>query len=336
MNKPIAVLISDIHYNLNTLPLADAAMRQAISKANDFKVSLIVAGDLHDTKANMRAECINAMLETFKLCKKTAFILRGNHDQLNEKSLKHSLNFLKSDNVEIVEEVVHLKFIDTYCIPYQHDVVQFKKYLHEVPIGSKVIVHQGLIGANMGAYIEDKSAICKKDTNGHRIISGHYHRRQTIDLPYGHKWDYIGNSYTLNYGEANDPEKGFQILMDDGSLDFIPTNLRKHIVIELDDNGESLVPLHPYFDPRPDDLVRVKVYGRIEQLLSITKQDIRAYTGECDNFRLDLIPMDTEAKAPDDKQDLTQAELLDSLIDSLTNTSAETKTRIKDKWKRLI
>ena len=51
--SPIAVLISDIHYNINTLPVADAALRQAIAKANELDVVLIVTGDLHDTKANL-------------------------------------------------------------------------------------------------------------------------------------------------------------------------------------------------------------------------------------------------------------------------------------------
>ena len=62
MKIPTAVLISDVHYSLQTLPLADKVMRMAIDKANSLGVPLIVAGDLHDTKANMRAECVNAMI----------------------------------------------------------------------------------------------------------------------------------------------------------------------------------------------------------------------------------------------------------------------------------
>ena len=80
MANPRAVLISDVHYNLQTLPLADAAMRQAIQKANELQVPLIVAGDLHDTKANLRGECINAMLETFNTCEQDIYFLIGNHD----------------------------------------------------------------------------------------------------------------------------------------------------------------------------------------------------------------------------------------------------------------
>ena len=63
--NPVAILISDVHYNINTLKLADAAMQMAIDEANKLSVPLIVAGDLHDTKANLRGECVNAMLSTF-------------------------------------------------------------------------------------------------------------------------------------------------------------------------------------------------------------------------------------------------------------------------------
>ncbi len=62
-SKPIAVIISDVHYDLNTLEVADAALTKAVSKANDLDVMLIICGDLHNTKANLRAECIDAMYE---------------------------------------------------------------------------------------------------------------------------------------------------------------------------------------------------------------------------------------------------------------------------------
>ena len=93
--KPVAVLISDVHYNLNNLKLADAAMRQATDKAQILGVPFIVAGDLHDTKANLRGECVNAILETFSHLKLKALVLVGNHDKINEKSEDNALGFLE-------------------------------------------------------------------------------------------------------------------------------------------------------------------------------------------------------------------------------------------------
>jgi DNA repair exonuclease SbcCD nuclease subunit len=331
--RPIAVLISDVHYNLTTLELADAAMRQAITKANSLNIPLIVAGDLHDSKANMRAECVNRMIETFKLCNE-AYVLVGNHDKINEKSNKddHSLNFLDKPEYRVNVVAFNWQILEgIWLVPYYHDPEECKEFLKTMPKGSTLIMHQGLSGTNSGEYIQDKSAIRPEDVAGMRVISGHYHTRQTIELPDGGKWDYIGNPYTLNYAEASDPAKGFQIIYDDGSLEFISTKLRKHTVLntsvdELKAGSLSL------FEGSPEDLVWVKISGTKEKLKSIHKQQISGLLG-IQNFRLDLIPTAAEEQERPAKA-LTQHELLDTLIDQ-QNASEELKTRLKQVWRGL-
>lgn len=328
-HKPIAVLISDVHYSLNTLALADAAMRQAINTANELKVTLVVAGDLHDTKANLRGECVNAMIETFKQCNTPPAILVGNHDRLNEKASAHSLNFL-APYAMIVDEPKYLHPIG-YLIPYQHDPNIFKEIVPSYSPNGIVIVHQGITGSESGDYIQDKSAITVDDVAGLRVISGHYHTRQTIDLPNGGKWDYIGNPYSLNYAEANDPPKGYQILYSDGSLEFMPTNLRKHVVIDTVESDLVAVP----YSHETGDLLWFKCRGTKEDLKHVTKQLIAANYGINEGFRLDLIPTDTFTQAPDARLNLSGAPLLDSLINSLSSTSDERKERLKSLWKAL-
>lgn len=326
--KPLAVLISDVHYSLNTLALADAAMRQAISAANELKVALVVAGDLHDTKANLRGECVNAMIETFKQCDAPAAILVGNHDRLNEKAPAHSLNFL-APYAMIIDEPKYLHPIGQ-LIPYQHDPSDFYAAL---PKSNQTIIisHQGVEGSKSGDYIQDKSAALADKLIGLRVISGHYHTKQTIDLPGGGKWDYIGNPYTLNYAEANDPPKGYQILYSDGSLEFKPTNLRKHIVIDTDVDDLVAIP----YSHELGDLLWFKCKGTKEELKTVTKQFISDNYDIKEGFRLDLIPTDTITQAPDTRLNLSQGPLLDSLIDSLSATSDERKNRLKDLWKAL-
>lgn len=337
MSRPAAVLISDVHYNLNTLEIADKAMRLAIDKANELQLPLIVAGDLHDTKANMRAECVDAMLETFSLSKRReTIILRGNHDAYNEKSKEHALSFLDRFATIIDKPTPYTvdnltgEYLCCYLIPYQHDINILKSYLTTIPKGSIFIMHQGLINSNSGHYIQGKSALSKQDVAGMRIISGHYHTRQTIDLPNGGKWDYIGNPFTLGFGEANDPPKGFQILMDDGSLKFIPTNLREHVILDYTASqlkGEAI------FLGEDQDLIWVKIRGTKEELMSITKTQVAIDLDIAQSFKLDLISNDV--KSTDTRLNLTQGPLLDSLIDSLFNTSDDRKTRLKELWKSL-
>lgn len=326
MSRPVAVLISDVHYSVHTLKLADAAMRQAINTANELKVPLIVAGDLHDTKANLRGECVSALIKTFTTCIFPPYILIGNHDRINEKDSAHSLEFLRA-YANIVDSPLWCPTAYAWLLPYYHNSDECRADIKELRLvnpGANFIMHQGIEGSNTGDYIQDKSAISPEDVSGLQVISGHYHQRQTIKLLDGGQWDYIGNPYTTSYGEASDPPKGYQILLDNGSLQFIPTHLRKHVIWnevigqQIDQPSVS-----------EGDLLWIKMYGTREQLNMVTKNSVPLSMP----FRLDLIPTDTTTSAP--AQNLSQADLLDSLIDSLTNTSDERKTRLKQSWKDL-
>ena len=335
MPKPIAVLISDIHYSLATLTVADAALRMAIKVANDLKVMLVVSGDLHDSKANMRAECVNTLIETFKLCDSPPAVLRGNHDACNERSKEHALNFL-APYAMIVDEPKYIHPIGHF-IPYFHDPDELREHLKTLPRGATVIMHQGLTSTNAGDYIQDKSAINPEDVAGLRVISGHYHTRQTTKLPNGGVWDYVGNPYTLTFGEANDPPKGFQILMSDVSLEFIPTNLRKHVVIEYDlttdESKWSAGPIN--YGGGIQDIVWVRVRGRREQLSKFNKDMWCREKGIPRSVRLDLIPIDSPIQVTNTHLNLTGGTLLDSLIDALPDTDDDNKIRLKRLWKDL-
>lgn len=328
---PVAILISDIHYNVNTLSIADSATRQAVNRANELNVPIISCGDMHDSKANLRGECVNAIIETMKLCKVKPYVLVGNHSRLNEKSKQHALNFLEPYCI-IVDEPMDMPLTGAHGIPYYHDPDELRSYLKTISKSSTLIMHQGLTGSKSGDYIQDKSAIRPEDVAGMRVISGHYHTRQYIPLPGGGLWSYVGNPYTLNFAEANDPSKGYQILMDDGTLEFVPTNLRKHVVIELEANQDLKSAKLP--DITLEDLVLVKLKGTKTQLSNINKQDIRLDLGLGD-FRLDLIPTDTTISSTTEKP-LSQNELLDSMIDRLNDSGEDQKIRLKELWKGLI
>jgi DNA repair exonuclease SbcCD nuclease subunit len=341
MSKPIAVLCSDVHYSLPTLELADKSMRMAIDKSKTLGVPLIVAGDLHDTKANMRGECVNAMIETFgnyaRYYVKGAqvIVLIGNHDKINEKSQAHSLNFLKE--VQLVIDYP-MKVLGLYLIPYHHNPDELRAYLKTIPPKSTLIMHQGLTSSISGEYIQDKSAINAEDVAGFRVISGHYHYRQTKQLPDGGVWDYIGNPYTLNYGEANDPPKGFQILMDDGSLEFVPTNLRKHIVITHDlqakNSNWSSTPAYHTSDRK--DLIWVRISGSSEKIAKLDKTSWAEEYGIPKDCRFTTTAIDSTAPMPQTTKEVPQDELLDSIIDSLTDADSSRKARLKGLWKDLV
>lgn len=328
MSKPIAVLISDVHYNLHTLELADKAMRLAIDKANTLQVPLIVAGDLHDSKANMRAECINAMLTTFSELTVKGFVLVGNHDKINEKSENHALHFLNS-SVTIIDTGYILPGL--HLIPYHHNISTLKMYLKDVPKNSTLIMHQGLQSSNSGEYYQDRSALDLDDVKDFRVISGHYHARQTIG-----SFDYIGNPYTLNFGEANDLEKGFQVLHSDGHLEFIPTNLRKHVIIthDISTNKTDWSSGPAYAGGGRNDIIWVKVSGTKQQLFRFNHKTWLKDEGIPQNVRISFYPLDSESRYTKTTKQLTQNDLLDNIIDS-KDLDPKTKAQLKEAWKKL-
>lgn len=327
MSKAMAVLISDIHYNIKTLARADAAMRLAIAKANELKVPLVVAGDLHDSKANLRGECVNAMIATFKECTVPPVVLVGNHCKIHEKSAEHSLNFL-SPYAMVVDEPKYIHPVG-YFIPYQHTVIDFLRALKMVPANTLVICHQGMQGSISGDYIQDSSAIQPSDGSGNRFYSGHYHHRQAIRAPIVENWNYIGNPYTLGFGEAKDPEKGFQILHRDGSLEFIPTNLGSHRVMEL-----NWVPeLREFYGERPElkdnDILKVTVKGPSDKLSTLTKDQVRSLV-KFDNIVLDMEPYEIDLPQ---QEAASQPDTFDTIIDRAQNVDTGRKERLKKLWR---
>lgn len=335
MTKAIAVLISDIHFNIHTLEVANAALKQAVEKANVLDAPLVIAGDLHDTKATLRAECVNAILETLSHCRLEPIVLIGNHDKINEKSEEHSLNFINTYFKVTKLRQLELPEGDRIWVAgYYSDPMQFQEDLKKVPKNQILIMHQGVQGSLMGDYVIDKSALPKEVFADLRVISGHYHPRQTIRCPGRGSVSYVGNPYTLGFGEANDPEKGFQVLYSDGSLEFVPTELRKHIKFEV--MVDDLDPDKTSFfltEYKPGDLLWVVVKGHKEYLNRIEREDVllALELPKDTEFRLDLVPTD-ETAAPEKADTMDQPSLMDAMIDA-GSYSPEQKSRLKELWR---
>lgn len=297
MNQPIAVLISDVHVSMPTLGISIAALEQAITKANELEIPLVVAGDLHDTKALMRGECIAEMLKIFSEAVIRPIVIPGNHCRINERSDAHSLEFLRHCTT-IIDKITYVPKLDAFCIPYYHDPDALRKDLKALPKDVTLIAHQGVQSASAGDYIQDKSALTLEDFSGFRVISGHYHTRQTIQLPDGGQFDYIGNPYSLTFGEAKDPAKGYQILHADGSLKFVPTCLRKHVIIEAKVEGPKLnIIMATAESTTSEDLVWVKLLGTKQELSAWNKSRVQNALGLPPSFRYDPVPTETANSA---------------------------------------
>jgi DNA repair exonuclease SbcCD nuclease subunit len=305
-------------------------------------VPLIVAGDLHDTKAMMRGEVVAQMIQTFKMFQHMggkAYVLVGNHDKINERSPLHSLEFLRT-HVQIVDESYWGEFEaysmeGLWLLPYYSDLDALQATLQCIPKGATIIMHQGLTNASGGHYMHDNTAAPPEWFGDFRVISGHYHKAQDIECGRPRKgavglFSYVGSPYTMNFGEANDGPKGFRVLMDDGSLEFVPTNLRRHVVEELTLTSVGLMPPLPVDKVNPGDLLWLKIKGNRSDLEQYSKEAIGNRLKVGSDYKLDLIPIDSHTEIEEEeKAKMTDLEVLKKLIDGLPD-DAEYHQLLKD------
>lgn len=333
------VLLSDPHAALSSVELVRSSMKQAIDEAHRRLVPLFISGDLNDTKALIRGEVANMLIEMLKYAKErcvSVFILIGNHDKLHEKGDPHSLEFLRP-YAEVIDEPIRFHE-DVYAIPYQSDLENLRAILQEIPKGSTLLMHQGLKGAFMGEYAVDKSSIDPSELAGYAVISGHYHRAQTIFTD-GNKhatawgigtFNYVGTPYTVTFAEAHDGPKGFKVLFEDGSLELVETKLRKHVMIET--KVEDV--MTPIEGLKPCDKLWLKVSGPYSELQKLKKRDIgQALLGHSD-FKLDPVPTD-EAQFKLNAEELTDEQILDKMIDESEETP-EQKAALKVLWREAM
>lgn len=331
MKKPLFVLISDVHFTLNTLPIATEAFKHAIDKAEELKVPLIDCGDLTNDKAVLRAEVVNRILELNRYAndkKVDIFYLIGNHSLLNEKVPGvHALEFLDTTISKPMVGRFKNRFVQ--FIPYQSDSNVIKDLLPSVSRDMFIIMHQGVQGAFMGDYIQDKSSIDPAEFEGYTVFSGHYHRHQQVGPV-----TYVGNPYTLTFGEANDGPKGYLVVYDDGSFDRVILPFRKHIIREIDCTKTDFFEWYKHPACNKEDLLWLKVKGPRSYLATLHKKEIGKFLLGHENFKLDKIPSDSiEFKPVNEK--MTEKEILDQLIEGLGEQKNK-KEELKKLWREVM
>jgi DNA repair exonuclease SbcCD nuclease subunit len=338
LSKPLFVLISDVHYSLNTLTLADAAFNAAIDKAHELQIPLIDAGDITNDKAILRAEVMNAMIKTMKRAKRLGVqvtLIVGNHSLINEKGKEHALTFLYP-YVQVMDSLSILPIQDTevYMLPYQSNINEFKAHLNDIPEDALMIMHQGVNGAFMGDYIQDKSAVTQDLFGNRTVFSGHYHRHQKVG-----KVTYIGNPYTLGYVEAHDGSKGFLIVYSDGSFTREILDFPKYISLKatITERGAHL--------DNPEDLpesigitdrLKMTLTGPQSILNTVDKNDlICLLTGRViSDYRLDLKSIDIVSKEVIQYTSQDPNDILDQVI-MISEETAEQKEKLKKLWRSL-
>lgn len=327
MTPSLAVVISDIHYSLQTLQLADTAFRSAIDKAAALGVPCIDCGDITSDKAILRAEVIKAITDTLKYAASKGvrvYCVVGNHSLWNQKGDEHALTFMEPYATVISAPCTVDGF---HFIPYQKSEEAFLAAINQFPLGSIVFGHQGTKGGQLGDYIRDLTAFDPNDVADWRVFLGHYHAHYELGTTVS-----IGNPYTLTFGEAKDGPKGYLIVRTDGTFSRVILPLRHHIVLEYDASECGWRSIRPDI-LRPDDVVWVKLRGTSSELSTVTKSKVSQFLG-IEAFKFDKI-VTAQDDITEQYQATSGAEILDGLIDSVASTP-ELRAEYKALWRELV
>lgn len=251
MKHPLALLMNDLHVSKDNIAEFQKNWDEALDLCKKFKIEdICIGGDVFTARA---AQTLSVLL-TIKKCFLKAHengiyltIAEGNHDLVNQELIEgYNSLFSPYPGVEIVGDFRVLQWEDCdYALAmmsYFPERGSFKKRLDElkdmlnhdsISLSETILyIHEEIDGC-LGNFHTDSS--CPQDWfDGFKsVLVGHIHNRIFLD---GSSIEYIGSSRQNSFGE--DEEKGYTILFDDGSYEFVKNevNVRyKNIDVDFAD-----------------------------------------------------------------------------------------------------
>jgi exonuclease SbcD len=284
MKKVVAVLGNDYHLGINNIELVKSIWNQQLELCvANGNVPFIIGGDMFTNRSGQPL----AVLKTFKeLIDETAskrieiFAIPGNHDKTDLKSEDSYLDMFNDQNNEwfnvfsnaqsICKNKLFIHFIpffenEKWLQEYSElNLDMVGKYTHHI-----LITHMGIEGVknNDGTIVSSpiKPDLFKYYKN---VFIGHYHDSMKLS----NNVHYTGSVYQNNFGE-NIEDKGFTLIYDDGSFDFVPSKFPKYIkeVIEVKDSNTLKNVLDKYDNNVKENYIRIVFKGKKEDLKNVDK-----------------------------------------------------------------
>lgn len=237
---PSALLMNDIHVSKDNIPEFQANWDEALAICQQSHIEdLVIGGDLWQSSSTQTLATLMAVRQA--ILKATSMGLRltiaeGNHCKVDRESvLGYSHVFSAYPNVHVVDDYTFInigKQTVLYVMSYFPENGSFKERLEalvqnelETEKYNVLYIHEGINGAL--ATVNEKELPTNIFRDFDAVLVGHYHNR--CKLP-GTNIEYIGSSRQHNFGE--DEIKGYTILYDDGSYEFVQNqaNIRYRVV----------------------------------------------------------------------------------------------------------
>lgn len=248
MKHPIALLMNDLHISKDNISEFQKNWDEAldICKNNDI-YDIIIGGDVFTARAAQTLSVLLAVKKCYLKATKQEIILtiaEGNHDLVNQELLEgYNHIFSPYKDVDVVDDFKVVRWDDCdYALAvmsYFPEKGSFYKRLEELKDKLKsngislsqtiLYIHEEIVGC-LGNF--DTGNACEQSWfDGFKsVLVGHIHNRTFIR---GTVIEYIGSSRQNGFGE--DEEKGYTMLYDDGSYEFIKNEVNtRYKNIEVD------------------------------------------------------------------------------------------------------
>lgn len=276
---PCALLINDIHVSKDNIPEFQKNWNEALEICKEQNIpEIIIGGDLLQSRSSyqtldvllaVRQAIIKATTAGLELT-----IAEGNHDLVDQEAiLGYCHIYSEYPHVHVVDDYTVLEYSDDvvlYVMSYFPENGSFTDRLKDIVDNdfdankyNILYIHEGIRGGLTIPSDDELPTNIFKDFDA--VLVGHYHNRCKIKNT---NIEYIGSSRQHNFGE--DEEKGYTILYNDGSCQFIKnqTNIRYKVIdLSLQDVNSHLL----------DELNDVKADGKykVKARISCSATDVQ-------------------------------------------------------------
>lgn len=245
MNKknPIALLVNDIHISKDNIPEFQKNWDEAIDICQRRGIQeIIIGGDLWQSRSAQPLDVLMAVRQAIiKASNQDIYITiaEGNHCKVDQESiLGYSHIFSEYPKVSVIDDYIIIGLgdkVDLFVMSYFPEDGSFTKRLQQLlAVDFKedrkniLYIHEGINGGLATPSEKELPASIFQPFDA--VLVGHYHNRKKI--PNTHI-EYIGSSRQHNFGE--DEEKGYTILFEDGSYEFVKNQVNtRYKVVSLD------------------------------------------------------------------------------------------------------
>jgi exonuclease SbcD len=287
MKKPIALILTDTHLKEDNIELVQSIWTQATTKCQELGIKTILfGGDFFTSRKAQSLTVLKAaqsIFESIKYCGIDLIGLSGNHDKVDATSTQSYLDVFEDYFKLLAKEYAYVQLsndVVVHLIPYFKEDSeifsdQLGKSIHgAVDVKSNsldciniLLTHIAISGVKNNDFSVVENILQPNNFNHFdSVLIGHYHNQSKV----GDHIYYIGSAFQANHGE--DENKGFTILYDDGTHDFIQSTFPKYIQVKLDITDKySIAEAEKKYANSPDH-IRFVLTGEESELKNINKE----------------------------------------------------------------